>query len=60
MSPASELRKVAEADFPTRFGQFRIYGFSYTAGEETEKLWLSAWAIWSMGDRRWCGSIHSA
>jgi GTP cyclohydrolase II len=21
------LRKVAEADFPTRFGQFRIYGF---------------------------------
>ncbi|HEX6545499.1 MAG TPA: GTP cyclohydrolase II [Bryobacteraceae bacterium] len=22
-----ELRKVAEADFPTRFGHFRIYGF---------------------------------
>lgn len=22
-----ELRKVAEADFPSRFGQFRIYGF---------------------------------
>jgi len=38
MSPASELRKVAEADFPTRFGQFRIYGFSYTAGEETEEI----------------------
>src|SRR5271170_7528289 len=25
--PSFELRKVAEADFPTRFGQFRIYGF---------------------------------
>ena len=38
MSLASELRKVAEADFPTRFGQFRIYGFSYTAGGETEEI----------------------
>jgi GTP cyclohydrolase II len=38
MSPASELRKVAEADFPTRFGQFRIYGFSYTAEGETEEI----------------------
>ena len=25
--PELSLRKVAEADFPTRFGQFRIYGF---------------------------------
>lgn len=25
--PALRLRKVAEADFPTRFGFFRIYGF---------------------------------
>src|SRR6478672_2954870 len=35
MSPTSELRKVAEADFPSRFGRFRIYGFAYTAGSET-------------------------
>jgi GTP cyclohydrolase II len=28
MSTVTELRKVAEADFPTRFGHFRIYGFS--------------------------------
>jgi GTP cyclohydrolase II len=29
MSPASnELHKVAEADFPSRFGHFRIYGFT--------------------------------
>ncbi|MGA3189320.1 MAG: GTP cyclohydrolase II [Bryobacteraceae bacterium] len=27
MPPVLELRKVAEADFPTRFGHFRIYGF---------------------------------
>src|SRR5271166_2950375 len=28
MPVATEVRKVAEADFPTRFGHFRIYGFS--------------------------------
>jgi len=27
MPPVFELSKVAEADFPSRFGQFRIYGF---------------------------------
>ena len=27
MPPAFELRKAAEADFPSRFGHFRIYGF---------------------------------
>jgi len=27
MPPAFILKKVAEADFPSRFGQFRIYGF---------------------------------
>ena len=26
-SPALRLRKVAEADFPTQFGSFRIFGF---------------------------------
>jgi GTP cyclohydrolase II len=26
-APALRLQKVAEADFPSRFGQFRIYGF---------------------------------
>ena len=45
MSPASELRKVAEADFPTRFGQFRIYGFSYTEKGENEEI-----VALSMGD----------
>ncbi len=27
MPPSFELSKVAEADFPSRFGRFRIYGF---------------------------------
>jgi GTP cyclohydrolase II len=28
MSPKVQLRKVAEADFPSRFGHFRIFGFT--------------------------------
>jgi GTP cyclohydrolase II len=32
-----QLRKVAEADFPTRFGQFRIYGFEGRAGDAVEE-----------------------
>jgi GTP cyclohydrolase II len=32
-----ELRKVAEADFPTRFGHFRIFGFEGIRPEETEE-----------------------
>jgi GTP cyclohydrolase II len=31
-SEAFRLRKVAEADFPTRFGQFRIHGFDVEQG----------------------------
>jgi 3,4-dihydroxy 2-butanone 4-phosphate synthase/GTP cyclohydrolase II len=38
MPPTSELRKVAEADFPSRFGHFRIYGFAYKAGSEVEEV----------------------
>ena len=32
-----ELHKVAEADFPSRFGHFRIFGFKLTADGETEE-----------------------
>jgi len=32
-----ELHKVAEADFPSRFGHFRILGFKLTADGETEE-----------------------
>lgn len=31
------MRKVAEANFPSRFGQFRIYGFEDVRGDETEE-----------------------
>ncbi|SRR5579884_1155335 len=33
MSQTFQLRKVAEADFPTRFGHFRIFGFEGVGGE---------------------------
>jgi GTP cyclohydrolase II len=32
-----KLNKVAEADFPTRFGHFRIYGFEGVRPEQTEE-----------------------
>ena len=32
-----KLNKVAEADFPSRFGSFRIYGFEGIRPEETEE-----------------------
>jgi GTP cyclohydrolase II len=39
VSPEIRVSKVAEADFPTRFGQFRIYGFACrTAAGDIEEL----------------------
>jgi len=35
--PALRLTKVAEADFPTQFGSFRIYGFEGRDGDLTEE-----------------------
>ncbi len=35
--PDLTLNKVAEADFPTRFGSFRIYGFEGVRPSETEE-----------------------
>lgn len=29
---------MAEADFPSRFGKFRIYGFAYTTGGQVEEV----------------------
>ena len=37
ISSTFRLRKVAEADFPTRFGQFRIYGFEGRSGDVVEE-----------------------
>src|SRR5438128_3398206 len=36
-SAAFRLQKVAEAHFPTRFGQFRIYGFEGTFSDHVEE-----------------------
>ena len=36
-SSSLRLAKVAEADFPTQFGFFRIYGFEGLAGDRTEE-----------------------
>ena len=33
-----QVRKAAEADFPTRFGQFRIYGFEGSLDGQTEEV----------------------
>jgi GTP cyclohydrolase II len=35
--PDFKLNKVAEADFPSRFGRFRIYGFEGVRPTETEE-----------------------
>lgn len=40
MSPTVDVRKVAEADFPTRHGHFRIYGFQEASGEGEEAVAL--------------------
>ena len=44
-SPLPKLRKVAEADFPTEFGVFRIFGFEAPAGDEMEEA-----VVLKMGD----------
>ena len=36
-SRALRLEKVAEADFPTQFGLFRIYGFEGRSGDRLEE-----------------------
>jgi GTP cyclohydrolase II len=43
--PAFELRKIAEADFPSRFGHFRIYGFEGHASGTVEES-----VVLKMGD----------
>lgn len=40
-----QLRKVAEADFPSRFGHFRIYGFQGRRGEDVDEA-----VVLKMGD----------
>jgi GTP cyclohydrolase II len=37
VSSSSSVRKLAEADFPTRWGQFRILGFTGHVGDDRRK-----------------------
>lgn len=37
MTPTTHLRKVAEADFPSRYGRFRILGFEWRVGDDVEE-----------------------
>jgi GTP cyclohydrolase II len=45
LSSSSGFRRVAEADFPTRFGHFRIWGFEGNYGGECEEA-----VVLKMGD----------
>ncbi|MEO8098863.1 MAG: GTP cyclohydrolase II [Acidobacteriota bacterium] len=47
LTPTPHLRKVAEADFPTRFGHFRILGFAFDTDSGVEEA-----AVLTMGDLR--------
>src|SRR5712692_6330440 len=45
MSQPFELRKIAEADFPSRYGHFRIYGFQSGVDRDAEEA-----VVLRMGD----------
>lgn len=45
LSTTSHLRKIAEADFPSRFGHFRILGYEWDEGGEVEES-----VVLKMGD----------
>jgi GTP cyclohydrolase II len=46
-SPAVRLEKVAEADFPSRFGHFRIHGFEGHSSEGKEEAVVLSLGDWS-------------
>ena len=50
ISSTFRLRKVAEADFPTRFGQFRIYGFEGRSEDVVEEAVVLARGVLTGGD----------
>jgi GTP cyclohydrolase II len=56
--PAS-LHKAAEADFPTRFGHFRIYGFEGRAGDRLEEAVVLKMGDLKNGGRAPLVRIHS-
>ena len=54
------LTQAAEADFPTEYGLFRIYGFEGRTGDRVEEAVVLKWATFIAARRRCCGSIRNA
>src|SRR5579864_5528071 len=48
-SSAPHLEKIAEADFPTQFGSFRIYAFAGKADSQTEEAVVLKMGEFSVG-----------
>jgi len=57
--PALRLRKVAEADFPTRFGHFRIHGFEGAFEDRVDEAVVLAMGDLDHGERAPLVRIHS-
>ena len=58
---APRLHKVAEADFPTRFGHFRIYGFEGRRHGRLEEAVVLEMGECHMGCcLRWCAFTRNA
>jgi len=53
------LTKVAEANFPSRFGHFRIYGFEGIYGDQIEECVVLAMGDLTSGDEPPLVRIHS-
>ena len=60
MPPTSELRKVAEADFPSRFGHFPDFRIclQHWAAKIEEVVALKMGDLELLAARRWCRSIR--
>jgi GTP cyclohydrolase II len=57
--PVLRLEKVAEADFPTQFGHFRIYGFRGVTGDRAEEAVVLRMGDLSAGPEPPLVRIHS-
>lgn len=50
---------MAEADFPSRFGRFRIHGFEGSFGDHVEEAAVLVMGDVTQGGRLWCGFTRS-
>jgi GTP cyclohydrolase II len=61
VNPSSSVRQVASADFPTRWGQFRIYGFEgvFREGDDIRREEAVALVMGDVGSTAPLVRIHS-